>query len=84
MPAAGVLWRVSLRQAAPAIGLAAVWVALQTVGEITVTDLGMVRTFEQERWGSHNARGCSNPGEPMRYFSAAGQAMRKSHIEHAA
>jgi iron(III) transport system permease protein len=48
MPVAGVLWRVSLRQAAPAVGLAAVWVALQTAGEITVTDLGMVRTFAEE------------------------------------
>jgi iron(III) transport system permease protein len=48
MPAASVLWRVSLRQAAPAVGLAAVWVALQTAGEITVTDLGMVRTFAEE------------------------------------
>src|SRR5947209_3894470 len=48
MPAAGVLWRVSLRQAAPAVGLAAVWVALQTIGEITITDLGMVRTFAEE------------------------------------
>jgi iron(III) transport system permease protein len=48
MPAAGVLWRVTLRQAAPAIGLATVWVALQTAGEITITDLGMVRTFAEE------------------------------------
>ena len=39
---------MSLRQAAPAVGLAAVWVALQTAGEITVTDLGMVRTFAEE------------------------------------
>ena len=48
LPAAAVLWRVSLRQAAPAVGLAAVWVALQAAGEITVTDLGMVRTFAEE------------------------------------
>jgi iron(III) transport system permease protein len=48
MPAVGVLWRVTLRQATPAIGLAVVWVALQTAGEITVTDLGMVRTFAEE------------------------------------
>ncbi|HEX3151857.1 MAG TPA: ABC transporter permease subunit [Gemmataceae bacterium] len=43
-----VLWRVSMKRAAPAIGLAAVWVALQAAGEITVTDLGMVRTFAEE------------------------------------
>src|SRR5688500_8302738 len=47
LPAAAVLWRVSLRQAAPAVGLAAAWVALQAAGEITVTDLGMVRTFAE-------------------------------------
>lgn len=48
LPAAAVLWRVSLRQSAPAVGLAAAWVALQAAGEITVTDLGMVRTFAEE------------------------------------
>jgi iron(III) transport system permease protein len=48
MPAARVLWHVSLRRAAPAIGLAAVWVVLQTAGEITVTDLAVVRTFAEE------------------------------------
>ncbi|MBO0699387.1 MAG: ABC transporter permease subunit, partial [Zavarzinella sp.] len=48
LPAVGVLWRVSLRRAAPAIGLAAVWVVLQAAGEITVTDLGLVRTFAEE------------------------------------
>ena len=48
LPAAAVVWRVSLRQAAPAIGLAALWVVLQAAGEITVTDLGLVRTFAEE------------------------------------
>ncbi len=48
MPARRVIWRVSLRRAAPAIGLAAVWVALQTLGEITVTDVSLVRTFAEE------------------------------------
>jgi len=48
LSAPGVLRRVTLPQAAPAIGLAAVWVALQTAGEITITDLGMVRTFAEE------------------------------------
>lgn len=62
LPAAAVLWRVSLRQAAPAVGLAAVWVVLQTAGEITVTDLGLVRTFAEEVYtqfvtGSLDAQG---------------------------
>jgi iron(III) transport system permease protein len=48
MPAGRVLFRVSLRQAAPAVGLAVVWVALQAAGEITVTDLGLVRTLAEE------------------------------------
>jgi iron(III) transport system permease protein len=48
MPAGRVLGRVSLRLAAPAVGLAALWVALQAAGEITVTDLGLVRTFAEE------------------------------------
>ena len=43
-----VFWQVSLRRAAPAIGLAAVWVVLQAAGEITVTDLMVVRTFAEE------------------------------------
>jgi len=43
-----VLWLVSLRRAAPAIGLAILWVVLQTAGEITVTDLTVVRTFAEE------------------------------------
>jgi len=43
-----VLWRVSLRRAAPAIGLSAVWVVLQAAGEITVTDVAVVRTFAEE------------------------------------
>jgi iron(III) transport system permease protein len=48
LPAWQVTLRVSLRRAAPAIGLAIVWVALQTMGEITVTDLALVRTFAEE------------------------------------
>jgi iron(III) transport system permease protein len=48
MPAWLVTVRVSLRRASPAIGLAVVWIALQTIGEITVTDLSLVRTFAEE------------------------------------
>lgn len=43
-----VLWKVSLRRAGPAVGLAAVWVALQAAGEIVVTDMALVRTFAEE------------------------------------
>lgn len=48
MPAWQVTWRVTLRRSSPAIGLAVVWVVLQTAGEITVTDLALVRTFAEE------------------------------------
>lgn len=40
--------RVTLRRALPAIGLAALWVGIQTAGEITVTDMMQVRTFAEE------------------------------------
>jgi iron(III) transport system permease protein len=48
LPAWQVLPRVSMRRCAPSIGLATVWVALQTAGEITVTDMAIVRTFAEE------------------------------------
>ena len=84
MPAAGVLWRVSLRQAAPAVGLAAVWAALQTVGEITITDLGMVRTFAEEVYtqfvtGSRDAlgrRGRARPADDRAAIVAVGWLLR--------
>lgn len=44
----GVFWRITLRRIAPAIGLAALWVALQTATDMTVTDLYQVRTFAEE------------------------------------
>jgi iron(III) transport system permease protein len=40
--------RVTLRRALPAIGVAALWVGIQTAGEITVTDMMQVRTFAEE------------------------------------
>ena len=43
-----VLLRVTLRRAAPAIGAAALWVAVTTSTQITVTDLFQVRTFAEE------------------------------------
>ncbi len=42
------LFRVSLPRALPAIGVAALWVGIQTAGEITVTDMMQVRTFAEE------------------------------------
>jgi iron(III) transport system permease protein len=43
-----VLWHVTLRRALPALAAAALWLAVQTSGEITVTDLFQVRTFAEE------------------------------------
>lgn len=42
------LWHVTLRRALPALGMAGLWVLVQTAGEITVTDLMLVRTFAEE------------------------------------
>ncbi len=47
-PPAWVLWHVTLRRALPALAAAALWLAVQTAGEITVTDLFQVRTFAEE------------------------------------
>src|SRR6185295_1409150 len=43
-----VLWHVSIRRAAPAIGVAAVWIATVVLTEISVTDFFQVRTFAEE------------------------------------
>src|SRR5262249_58671991 len=43
-----VLLRVTLRRSAAAIGAAALWVALQTATEVTVTDMMQVRTYAEE------------------------------------
>src|SRR5262249_34260342 len=40
--------RVTFRRARPALAVAALWVATQTAGEITVTDAMVVRTFAEE------------------------------------
>lgn len=45
---AQVIWRVTLRQAAPAIGAAALFVAISVAGEMTITNLFQVRTFAEE------------------------------------
>jgi len=43
-----VFSRVTLRSAAPAVGVAAVWVAITTAGEMAATDLFVVRTYAEE------------------------------------
>jgi iron(III) transport system permease protein len=43
-----VLWHVTLPRCRAAIAAAALWVALQTATEITVTDMMQVRTFAEE------------------------------------
>ncbi|MCE5266691.1 MAG: ABC transporter permease subunit [Planctomycetaceae bacterium] len=41
-------WHVTLPAALPAVGVATLWVALTTAGEMTVTDLFGVRTYAEE------------------------------------
>jgi len=43
-----VFCRVTLPAALPAVGAAALWIALATAGEMTVTDLMRVRTYAEE------------------------------------
>ncbi len=43
-----VLWHVSLPRVAPAIGVAALWIATIVVTEISVTDFFQIRTFAEE------------------------------------
>src|SRR5262249_6811021 len=54
-----VLWRVTLPRCRAAVAAAALWVGLQTAGEITVADYMQVRTFAEEafnefRWGGED------------------------------
>jgi iron(III) transport system permease protein len=62
LPAWRVLFAVTLPRCSAAIGAAALWVALQTATEITVTDMMQVRTFAEEVYtqfvgGDSEARG---------------------------
>ncbi len=43
-----VFLRVTLRGALPAVGMAGLWTAIVVAGEMTVTDLFMVRTYAEE------------------------------------
>ncbi|NIL96863.1 MAG: ABC transporter permease subunit [Planctomycetales bacterium] len=53
--AAVVLRTVTLPQAFGAMGIAALWVAVTTAGEMTVTDLFRVRTYAEELYLAHAA-----------------------------
>jgi iron(III) transport system permease protein len=43
-----VLWHISIRRAAPALAIAAVWIVTIVMTEISVTDFFQVRTFAEE------------------------------------
>lgn len=57
-----VLRRVTLRRAWAAVGVAALWVAVSTASEITVTDLFQVRTYAEELYVEFAIGG--EPGQP--------------------
>ena len=59
------LRHVTLPRALPALGAAALWVGIQTVSEITVTDMMQVRTFAEEVY-SQFARPDPLPGASAR------------------
>lgn len=43
-----VVWNMTLRRSAGAVGMAALWIALAAAGEMSVTDFFQVRTFAEE------------------------------------
>lgn len=55
-----VLWRVSLCRSAGAVCVAAIWVAIVCVAEITITDVFQVRTFAEEIY-TQTALGAFDP-----------------------
>jgi iron(III) transport system permease protein len=58
---AGVLWRVSLPRCAASVAAAALWVALQTATEITVTDVMQVSTAAEEVYTQFVTTGGGDP-----------------------
>jgi iron(III) transport system permease protein len=66
---AQVLLRVTIPAAWTAIGVATVWVVVTTVGEMTVTDLFMVRTFAEELYTRRAGMG-ETPSEAFRGMTA--------------
>jgi iron(III) transport system permease protein len=67
---AAVFRRVTLRLVAPALVLGAVWIAVQSAGEMTVTDFYGIRTYAEEvytdlnlgRWTAISQSNTSEPG----------------------
>jgi iron(III) transport system permease protein len=57
MPAAQVFWRVLLPQAAPFLLIAMLWAFLQAAGEMTVTNIYVVRTYAEELYNAIAASG---------------------------
>ena len=55
---ATVFFRVTLPAVWPAIGVAAIWVLVTTTGEMTVTDLFIVRTYAEELYTRRAASYC--------------------------
>jgi iron(III) transport system permease protein len=55
-----IAWNVTLRLAGGAVGIAALWTALITAGEMSVTDFFQVRTFAEELYTA-NALGDIQP-----------------------
>jgi iron(III) transport system permease protein len=71
-----VLWHVTLRRAAPAVAMAAVWIAIAAAMEISATDFFQVRTFAEEVYtqaalGTLDVLG-TNTGEAHLPLSASG------------
>ncbi len=52
-----VLWHITLPQSLPAIGLATLWTAVTTAGEITVTGLFRVSTYADELYSAMSGTG---------------------------
>jgi iron(III) transport system permease protein len=59
-----VFLRVTLRRAAAPAVIAALWVAVTTAGEMTVTDLMQIRTFAEEVYTDYAATGRLGDGPP--------------------
>ena len=82
---AQVLWHVTLRRAAPAIAVAAVWITTIVLTEISVTDFFQVRTFAEEVYTqaalgtfdySTEPREGEAPAEPQASSTAAQRELR--------
>ena len=64
---AQVFWKVTLRRAAAGIGAAALWVAVSSAGEMTITDLFQIRTYAEELY-TQTAIGGDIGSAPLRVW----------------